>query len=447
MFLFFKVLLIILLIVTAPFLLFVLAAAFLAIIPYRRPLHTESDLKTATPVLFHLYYSSKYLNLIRLPRKDSVFKDLFKTTRKPDNNISLKNKKRVVIKAVGDLMVRKEFALEKNSKLWNDVGDYLFDADITFGNLECAVNPNWIIEKTIRYSVPFSYVKPLLFAEPFGKFDIVATANNHINDSLSDGIKSTCDLLDENKIEHVGANRTKEEQDDIKILDVNGVKIAFLAYTFTTNGIPLEDNFKFGTNVVHFNALDESDYDPSLILKHIKIAKEKGADFIVSSHHWGIEFEYYPADRIIKRSHELMDAGIDLIIGHHPHILNLSEWYQTKDNRTALCFYSLGHLTKYAQLGPIKSKAAIAEIVIEKGESDDNKTITLINDAIITPTYFRLKKRKNGHEHRILPLLKFAELIKRGEKPSWLSYFDSLKILLNEWDFRKFLMQSGFKYK
>ena len=141
-----------------------------------------------------------------------------------------------------------------------------------------------------------------------------------------------------------------------------GVKIALLAYTFSTNGIALDPDRTFGANVVRFNALRDADYDPDLVHHHIELARKRGADLIVSSHHWGVEFEYYPPARIVTRAHELLDAGIDIIVGHHPHILNPTEWHVTPDGRTTVCLYSLGNLTSWALLHPMQRLSEVAEV-------------------------------------------------------------------------------------
>jgi poly-gamma-glutamate synthesis protein (capsule biosynthesis protein) len=338
--------------------------------------------------------------------------------------------------------------IEGRAVLWDYVGKTVFSGDLSVGNLEFAVNPDWIIEKMLRYSLRPEQAEPFLGDPRFGTFDVLSLANNHLNDALSGGIVSTCRYLDEKGITHVGANRTPEEQDQFPIVEKNGIKVAFLAYSFTTNNIPLEPDFGHGINVVRFNALRDEDYDPSLIHKHIDMARERGADLIVACNHWGVEFEYYPPYRLVNRAHDLMDRGIDIIIGHHPHILNPSEWYQAKDGRNCLCLYSLGNLTNHSMLRPETAMSQIVNIGIEKGVDTDGAERTYITDAEIRPTYFLgsfwIKKRVP----RLLPLLKTVAEIEKGRPPANLNREEStlLKRMARE-HHRWFRQDQAFSYR
>ena len=140
-----------------------------------------------------------------------------------------------------------------------------------------------------------------------------------------------------------------------------------LSYTYSTNGIALESHFQHGVNRVNFNALQESDYDSAVIHRHVELARSRGADFIIACNHWGIEFEYYPPERIVRRGRELLDSGIDLIIGTHPQIINLSERYRTKDGREGVIIYSLGSLTSAGLKSPVQRMSHLAEMTLETG--------------------------------------------------------------------------------
>lgn len=337
-----------------------------------------------------LYYANKYLRPVKQAARNSRLEEYFSNNTGPVLGNDLRDSTKMIINAVGDVMVRGEFSLGKVETIWEDVGARLFSADLTFGNMEFSVNENWLIDKTIRYSMTHNQADVMIEHPQHGKFDIMSLANNHINDSLSEGIISSRVYLEKKGIIHFGANISNEDQDDFPIVDEKGIKIAFIGYTFTTNGIPLEEDFLFGTNHVRFNAIDEKNYDPSLIYRHIKIAREKGADLIVTTIHWGVEFEYYPPVRIVKRGHEILDAGVDIIIGHHPHILNPSEWYRTKDGRNTLCLYFLGSVTTTAMPWVVMNTAQIAGISLEKGVNDDGICEMRIQD--VSDSYFFYEK-------------------------------------------------------
>jgi poly-gamma-glutamate capsule biosynthesis protein CapA/YwtB (metallophosphatase superfamily) len=287
----------------------------------------------------------------------------------------------------------------------------------------------------------------MLHDKHFGKFDIVSLANNHINDSLCGGIKSTREYLDKNKILHVGANLSEEDIDIIPIINKKGIKVAFLAYTFSTNGVPLESECQFGTNLIRFNALNPANYDPSLIHKHIKKARSEGADIIVASLHWGIEFEYYPPVRIVERGHALLEKGVDIIIGHHPHILNPSEWYRTADGRDTLCFYSLNGMTSQTLPMTPQNMGQIAGISIEKGKNEKGNSITRIKRAELIPTFFLRKGKGKKSSHRILPLFSTIEKLDKGEKLPYMNLFQKSRLRYANREYKKYFIQKSFHYK
>ncbi len=415
----------------------------------RRPLPTESDYSHHKSPWWELYYVSKYLCTIKKAQRGSGLEEYFRNIQiQADAYPPIEQSTIVTIKAVGDLMCRRDLVPPASRHLWDEVGAYVFDADFTMGNLEFAVNPSWVIEKIIRYSIPPFNAEPLLGDARFGRFDLVATANNHINDSLSQGIISTCDYLDKIGMLYVGANRTGEEVDNFPIVERKGIKIAVLAYTFSTNGIPLDDNFDHGTNVVRFNALRDEDYDPSIIYRHIELARKRGADIIIASNHWGIEFEYYPSSRLVKRAHDLLEAGIDIIVGHHPHTLNPSEWYITKDGRKTLSLYSLGNLTSYALIRPLQKMSIIAEIAVEAGNDENGNRIVRLKDATLMPACFYMKGRGRNADHRIIPVISCAKDIREGKTPEYMNGLDATIIKMIDNDFKRYLWQEhAFTYK
>ena len=427
--------------------LFLVSYIFFSFMPWKIPRLTESDLTTFRFPFDYLYYASKYLMPIKRATKGSGFKQYFSENKAPILREKLNNSKEVSINAVGDLMIRTEISRGDKTTLWEDIGSELFASDITFGNFELCVNENWLIDKTIRYSMSHEQADVLIKDPRYGKFDVLSIANNHINDSLSEGIVTTQEYLDKNGIIHFGANSSLDVVNNIPIEEKNGVKIAFIGYTFSTNGIPLKEDFKFGTNVVRFNALNPDDYDPSLIVEHIKIAKEKGADIIVASLHWGVEFEYYPPVRIVERGHEILDAGVDIIIGHHPHILNPSQWYRTRDGRDTVCFYSLGSIITVAMPWVPQNLSQMVGITLESGESESNKRIVRIKDVEIMPTFFVKKGRGRTSKHRIYPLFKTYEKIINGEKPNNISFIQRFRLKLAYREFKKHFIQQAFDYK
>ncbi|OFZ17146.1 MAG: hypothetical protein A2X86_01465 [Bdellovibrionales bacterium GWA2_49_15] len=171
-------------------------------------------------------------------------------------------------------------------------------------------------------------------------FDLLTTANNHAADQTSSGVLATLDELDSLNFLHVGSARTIEERDEgFPIWRApDGTNIAFLSYTFSTNGIPFRPS-----HLVNLINLNESNGNLSLIERHIKKARERGADVVIVQCHWGAEYENFPLQSVKNNARQILNMGADAIVGHHPHVVQPYEFVTTKDGRPGFIHYSLGN--------------------------------------------------------------------------------------------------------
>ena len=141
--------------------------------------------------------------------------------------------------------------------------------------------------------------------------DIMTTANNHSLDKGFSGLTSTLGFLDDAGIAHVGTARTEEEQNTSFITDLNGIKTAFIAYTYGTNGIPAPKGKEFCINLI----------DEDLILNQINQAKSEGAELIVASMHWGVEYQTTENEEQNRLAEFLISNDVKVILGSHPHVI------------------------------------------------------------------------------------------------------------------------------
>lgn len=157
----------------------------------------------------------------------------------------------------------------------------------------------------------------------------VCISNNHILDYREEGYLDTINKLKENKIQFFGAAKLKELLNDILFIESEGVRLAMLAYTCkSTHGV-FADEKNIGVLPI----------DIELIEKQIKQIKEdKRADRIIINLHWGEEEVAYPKPSDISIARAIIDAGGDLIIGHHAHCAQPYEIYKKK-----YIFYGLGN--------------------------------------------------------------------------------------------------------
>lgn len=218
---------------------------------------------------------------------------------------------------VGDLIwMRKGWG----SFLSREVLDFLKGRHIVLGNLETPVSPS---KKVIEYMPDlFSFNSPPVMLDHLAEcFTAVSIINNHSLDQGMAGLCETRQELDKRNVLHVGAYEPGQEQGYVMI-HKGRWRVALLAYGWGLNHISQQEV----TNSLRLNIMDLSDpsttIDYSPIENHVRRAKQDGADLIVCSLHWGHEFEMYPTFHMMKIARELISRGVDVIMGHHPHVLH-----------------------------------------------------------------------------------------------------------------------------
>lgn len=159
--------------------------------------------------------------------------------------------------------------------------------------------------------------------------DLVTLANNHILDFGPEGITDSIKALDGAGIRHVGAGENREQAERLEILEVNGRRIGFLG----TSRVYMSADWAAGPE--HPGVF--STYDPSRAVEAIKTARGQ-CDYLVVYVHWGVERETEPKDYQRTMGRQYIDAGADLVIGSHPHVLQPVEYYNGKP-----IVYSLGN--------------------------------------------------------------------------------------------------------
>jgi poly-gamma-glutamate synthesis protein (capsule biosynthesis protein) len=270
----------------------------------------------------------------------------------------------LTIYAVGDIMLG-EHPLRYNfgvGKIIKDKGiNYLFkeiknifkDGDIVFGNLEAPIS-NYTDKK--GFEANFFRANPnIIEGLKNANFNVLSVANNHIMEHGEKAFLSTVNTLRENNITPVGVKNRKD------IFDFRGLKIAFLGYSFIEDFI---DNSQY-------NKISSEEK----VLSDIKNLR-KQVDLILISLHWGYEYVPFPSPEQIEIGRKLIDYGVDLILGHHAHVIQGLEMYRGK-----LIVYGLGNFI-FDQMTYIKTtqKSIIAKIVVDADKSINVDIIPIIWD-------------------------------------------------------------------
>lgn len=305
---------------------------------------------------------------------------------------------RAVITAGGDLLSSDEIRPETTGELWAHVRDFLFEADLAVANLETPVAPSRPVAappKSILAAPPLNTSVAMLrtFTADGAGFTFFSTANNHSLDQGVDGLVETLDVLDEQGCGHVGTSRTPAEREDIPVLDLNGIRVALLSYTFSVNGRDPGPGQEYVVNYVRLNA---AECDLSMIQRHVHIAREvKRADLVVACLHWSLEFESYPMQRLIDRAHDIVELGIDVIVGNHPHVVQPAERYEFEDpftgqRKQALIAYALGDLTSYHPTVPDSMLAMLLRVTVAGGR-EAGAPIARVAHVDVLPVHHELR--------------------------------------------------------
>ena len=193
--------------------------------------------------------------------------------------------------------------------------------------------------ETPIYKPPYSgypcFNAPKEFAKALkdSGFDLFLTANNHTLDRHSKGLVGTIEQLDALGVEHIGTYRDREQRDSIMpfVKKISGIKFGFLNYTYGTNGIEPD-------NTVRVDYIDREK-----IKSDVAKARLKGAEILVVCIHWGDEYKLLPNASQKSLADFLVDLGVDVVMGNHPHVVQPSEIRQRPDGSKALVVYSLGN--------------------------------------------------------------------------------------------------------
>ncbi len=238
-----------------------------------------------------------------------------------------------ILMAVGDIMISEnrgtgqmisrygpEFPFRKINK-------YLQKADILFGNLENPISQQGKPFKKQNSHTTFRAQPSSINGLTSCHFDVLSLANNHANDYGTDALAETLDILSNHNIKCAGAGCNKSDASNPIILNKNGIKICFLAYSYF---------IMFSTKPASRSKPGINPFLKYRVKKDIRMASDK-ADIVIVSMHWGLDFTDYPVPLQMKHARELIDNGANLILGHHPHHIQGVEKY-----KNGIIAYSLG---------------------------------------------------------------------------------------------------------
>lgn len=285
------------------------------------------------------------------------------------------------------------------SACFNLIAPQITAADYAVVNLEVPLGGGKDYSGYPCFSAPDSFAEALRDAG----FDLMLTANNHSLDRLDRGARRTLQALDNLGIEHIGSYHDATQRDTLVpfIKDINGIKFGFLNYTYGTNGIYPREGAEIAL------------IDRKKMADEIARTRSAGAEIVVVAVHWGIEYVLLENAAQREIADFLVDQGVDLIIGGHPHVIQpMKVVNNNKENKDVLIIYSLGNFISNMKTTDTRG-GALVNVTIER----DKDGVARFKKASYE-TIFTAKPEGKGSNFRVIPA-SLSDSIPVNQQPNW----------------------------
>jgi Bacterial capsule synthesis protein PGA_cap len=360
----------------------------------------------------------------------------------------------VTLSVAGDLMPYEWIQPQFCEHLWDGIGDDFFSSDLTFANLETPIDvskPPSLVPEVMLSDMLFNGDETMFSifnADNFETktckrvgFDILSTANNHSLDMGESGVLTTIDFLEKKKIQHVGTHKSREKSNEITIIERNGVRLAFIAYTFSMNKLTNPADKPWLANHLEVN---QPNVDLSELTQKIANARQANADFVILSLHFSNAYQAYPCGHIVENTKRIFDAcGPDIILGGHAHNVQPMATFpftctHTGVEKSGFVIFSLGDFVAYDIFNwchlPVYLKLEIsiisdAKFQISDAQSGQNAVYTegssqrtILTKVEAIPVYVCGNYRsRTDRDVRFLDARKTIDLIEKGETPHFMT--------------------------
>lgn len=245
-------------------------------------------------------------------------------------------------------------------------------------------------------------------------FNLVSLANNHTLDKGKEGIYSSLDYWrNKENIMTAGSYSSEENRITPNIMEKNGITYALLAYTTTTNGL---NTFKDEPYLITV-------YDEELVKADIERLRDK-VDLLMVSMHWGEEYTHNPTEEQKEIAEYLASLNVDIIIGHHPHVVQPIDFIGN-----TMVIYSLGNFIA-SQYGINKLTGLMAGVTVKKTTIDDQTTITL-EEPTAQLVYIDSKITNYRHDYKLYPYNLLTDDILENYKDHYNKYMGIVTSLNN----------------
>ncbi len=258
--------------------------------------------------------------------------------------------------------------------MFTEVRGQVSAADLAICHLETMLSPD-----NSRLSSYPMFVIPNQMANAIADtgYDACSVASNHALDAGVSGMASTLDHLDAAGVRHAGGARSAAEDDTPSVYEVQGVAVGHLSYAYGFNGFEVPPSAPWVVNQI----------DPAAILAEAAAARAAGAEFVVLSMHWGLEYQSTPTSQQTTLAEQLLASpDIDLIIGHHAHVIQPIE--RVGDE---VVVYGMGNfLSNQYERPPTQDGVMVTLTVSERPEGGFGVTAVTATPTVVERPSFRI---------------------------------------------------------
>lgn len=356
----------------------------------------------------------------------------------------------------GDLLFQDDLLHADAEELFSALKPLFREADLLCGNLEGPLVPGHFSGRFPLYRIPDSRAADLAEAG----FDLLQCANNHLLDAGTDGLSHTFESLTAAGITPLGLRLAEGEPSWI-LAEINGIRIGLCAYTYenpplgaqalaSLNGHAISPAWRGRIDSFSYLGADASGWAESCrrLTERAESLRAAGAELLIFCLHWGTEYKAEPDAKQEELASMLADAGVDLIIGSHPHVPQPLRLLPSRVNpRGCICYYSLGDLlsarhtagsapTGQSDTSPLPTEGGILARVRIVREGGDVYVASAEALPVATVRLLSLSDAGQKPRYSVLPLISASEdLLKQIFKEYRLSGFASpaasLEWLLN----------------
>ncbi|MEC5424670.1 CapA family protein [Virgibacillus sp. C22-A2] len=337
-------------------------------------------------------------------KDNAIVKD--HSERAAENREPKKSKQEITLTAVGDILIHERVYEDAKidgkydfMPMLEHVEPFINDSTVAFANQETMIGGDELGLSTYpRFNSPHEIGDAL---KDIG-INVVSLANNHTLDRGEEAVDQAIEYWKFIDMMYTGAFKSQEDSNIIRVLETKeGISIAFLAYTYGTNGIPVPTGKDYLVNLIE---------------------KQHMADVIALSLHFGNEYERMPSEEQKELVQFAANQGVDIVLGHHPHVLQPMEWVIGKNGNKTLAAYSLGNFLS-GQYELYRRIGGILHVTITKNIRGEIEVIA----PQFTPTF--VKFQDDDTDYEVLPMYQLSNNDLAGSD----MHYEEIKAHMSQW--------------